>query len=56
MDSNVNNIVMLYELFINEFVQNGKFLDVIDKLDYFVYLGINAIQLMSIIGKEYFNE
>ncbi len=41
--------LVVYELLIRDFVESKRIKDVKDSLDYFVRLGINAIQLMPVI-------
>ncbi|HON19051.1 MAG TPA: alpha-amylase family glycosyl hydrolase, partial [Salinivirgaceae bacterium] len=41
--------LVIYELLIRDFVESKRIRDVIDSLDYFVRLGVNAIELMPII-------
>ena len=46
-----NNQLILYELYVADFADNGQFSGVMDKLDYLEHLGINAIELMPIFGR-----
>ncbi|CAF0747629.1 unnamed protein product [Adineta steineri] len=47
-----NKQLVLYEMFVQDFADNGQFSGVINKLDYLVELGINAIELTPIMGIE----
>ncbi|CAF0947773.1 unnamed protein product [Rotaria sordida] len=47
-----NKELILYELYVADFSKNGQFSGVIDKLDYLSELGINAIELMPIMGSQ----
>ncbi|CAF1430530.1 unnamed protein product, partial [Adineta steineri] len=47
-----NKQLVLYEMFVQDFADNGQFSGVINKLDYLVELGINAIELIPIMGIE----
>jgi 1,4-alpha-glucan branching enzyme len=46
-----NKDLIIYEMYIADFADNGQFTGVIDKLDYLSDLGINAIELMPIQGR-----
>ncbi|CAF1464892.1 unnamed protein product, partial [Adineta steineri] len=43
---------ILYEMFVQDFADDGQFSGVINKLDYLVELGINAIELTPVMGIE----
>ncbi|CAF4151834.1 unnamed protein product [Adineta steineri] len=47
-----NKQLVLYEMFVQDFADNGQFSGVINKLDYLVELGINAIELTPVMGIE----
>ncbi|CAF3510516.1 unnamed protein product, partial [Rotaria sp. Silwood2] len=47
-----NKELILYELYVADFSDSGKFLSIIEKLDYLSDLGINAIELMPIMGSK----
>lgn len=43
-----NQQLVIYEMHLADFTGGGRFLDLIEKLDYLVELGVNAIELMPI--------
>ena len=47
-----NNQLIIYELYVADFTENGQFSGVLSKLDHLIDLGINAIELMPIQGIE----
>ncbi len=46
-----NKDLIIYEIYIADFADNGQFSGVIEKLDYLKDLGINAIEMMPISGR-----
>jgi len=48
-----NKDLIIYELYVADFADNGQFSGVIEKLDYLSDLGINAIELLPIQGRIY---
>lgn len=46
-----NDELILYELYVADFADNGQFSGVLEKLDYLEKLGVNAIELMPIVGE-----
>ena len=46
-----NEDLIIYEVYVADFADNGTFLGMIDKLDYLSELGINAVELMPIQGR-----
>jgi 1,4-alpha-glucan branching enzyme len=45
-----NDQLVIYELYVADFTENGQFSGVLSKLDYLSDLGINAIELLPIQG------
>ena len=45
-----NDQLIIYELYVADFTENGQFSGVLSKLNYLVDLGINAIELMPLQG------
>lgn len=45
-----NDQLVIYELYVADFAENGQFSGILSKLDYLSDLGINAIELMPIQG------
>ena len=45
-----NDRLIIYEIYVADFTDRGNFRGLVEKLDYLVSLGINAIQLMPIQG------
>jgi len=46
-----NKDLIIYEMYVADFADNGQFSGVIEKLDYLSDLGFNAIELMPVQGK-----
>lgn len=49
-----NKDLIIYEMYIADFTDNGQFSGAIEKLNHLVELGINAIELMPIQGMTFF--
>ena len=46
-----NNQLVIYELYVADFTEKGKFEGVTSKINYLLDLGVNAIELMPVQGK-----
>ena len=46
-----NKDLIIYELYVADFTEQGTFLGLIEKLDYLTDLGVNCIELLPIQGK-----
>ena len=49
----IDPYLIIYEMYVADFAENGKYSGFIDKLDYLCELGINAIEILPIQGTFY---